>query len=186
MDKSIIKFIKTREVKTPEYGTPGSAGLDFFIPTNIPVMEFEKGQRLKTDEPAFEIGFTVKNNSSIVKNIVILPHKSILIPSGIKMKIPNGYAGLFVDKSGVSSKAQLTLLAKLIDSDYQGELHINLLNTSDKEVVLTAGDKIAQLILLPVMSAKLEFCSKETDVFASKSVRGEGGFGSTNAPAKKK
>ena len=96
------------------------------------------------------------------------------------MKIPAGYAGVVMNKSGVASKTGLDKLAELIDEDYQGEIHINLVNTGSNPVVIRPGDKIAQMIITPVYIADLEMKNSADEVFTEETVRGEGGFGSTN------
>ncbi len=96
------------------------------------------------------------------------------------MKIPTGYAGIVMNKSGVASKTGLDKLAELIDEDYQGEIHINVVNTGTNPVVIRPGDKIAQMIITPVYIADLEMKNSADEVFTEETVRGEGGFGSTN------
>jgi dUTP pyrophosphatase len=96
------------------------------------------------------------------------------------MKIPTGYAGVVMNKSGVSSKTGLDKLAELVDEDYQGEIHINVVNTGTNPVVIRPGDKIAQMIITPVYIADLELKNSADEVFTEETVRGEGGFGSTN------
>ena len=145
-----MKFIKVREVKTPAYGTPGSAGIDFFVPE-----EFQTQQ--------------------------IAPGEDILIASGIKAKVPDGYALITHNKSGVASKKRLQVGACVVDSDYQGEIHIHVYNTKARgRVEIAPGMKLVQFLLIPVAHANLTECTVLTDVFPEVSERGPGGFGSTD------
>ena len=137
-----LRFAKVRDVKSPVRGTSKSAGLDFFVPNS----------------------FT---------KIVVKPHTDVLIPSGIVAQIPEGYMLMAENKSGVVTsydacirinrqpkngayKGSLTVGAKIVDEDYQGEIHIHLINLSNHEIVIEPGTKIAQFILVPV-----EYCAVE-------------------------
>lgn len=107
---------------------------------------------------------------------------SAFIPSGIKVKVPTGYALIAFNKSGVATKQGLQVGACVVDEDYQGEIHIHVTNVSGKGIdgstVLNPGDKIMQFILLPVLYAKpIEV--KEEDLYDTTTERGTGGFGST-------
>lgn len=110
--------------------------------------------------------------------IVIAPQAQVLISTGLSMVIPEGYYGRIAPRSGFSYKNKCFVNAGVIDSDYRGELKILMYNASDREVVVNAGDKVAQLILERIsMVNPVEV----TDVNAiSETERGSGGFGSTD------
>lgn len=161
----MVKFSKVRKVKTPTRGTGKSAGIDFYIP------EF-------------------------TEFLTIPAHRDLLIPSGIKIDMPEGYMMIGADKSGVVTSyrarclahlpekkdallGSLIIGAKIIDEDYQGEIHIHMINTSDETITLTPGMKIAQFIFVPVSYFELQEVP-ENELFTDKSERGIGGFGSTN------
>lgn len=105
--------------------------------------------------------------------------ESVLIPSGIKVDVPFGYAMIFFNKSGVASNKRLDVLACVVDHGYKGECHLNLINNGHSKVRLSPGDKVVQGILLPVAL----FDVVETDPtqmwLEAVGSRGEGGFGST-------
>lgn len=162
-----LRITKIRKVRTPEYGTEGSAGIDFFIPEDL--------------------GF----------NLYLGKDSDLLIPSGIKVDIPDGYALIFKNKSGIATSfgamqragktpkptqplSSLIVGACVVDSDYQGEVHIHLINTGTCEARLYPGMKIAQALLVPVEHAKI-IEVQEPDLFSEVSERGDGAFGSTNA-----
>ncbi len=109
-----------------------------------------------------------------VEDVIIPPKERKTISTGISMEYPEGYCTLLWDKSGLASKNGLTVLAGAIEYTYRGEYKVVLLNTSDQEYVVKKGDKIAQVIVLPVITAETEEVSELSD-----SVRGSGGFGST-------
>ncbi len=98
------------------------------------------------------------------------------VRTGIALSIPNGYAGLIWDKSGLAAKAGLKTMGGVIDASYRGEIQVILLNTSREEFRIEQGMKIAQLLIQKVELP--DVCEvSELDV----TIRGEGGFGSTGA-----
>ena len=148
MDKLQIKVVNKKigsEIPLPSFSTSGSAGMDL--------------------------------RACLNEQIRIAAGKTELIPSGIAIYIedPN-YAGLILPRSGLGHKNGIVLgnLVGLIDSDYQGELMISLWNRSEKAFLLSPGDRVAQLILIPVKQLPL----KVVDEFES-SERGGKGFGSS-------
>ena len=110
--------------------------------------------------------------------IHLSPGESCLIPSGIKADVPKGHALIAFNKSGVAVKKGLHVGASVVDEDYQGEIHINLMNVSKEEVVISSGEKIIQFLLLPVFYDSIEVVNEE-NLFESVTERGTGGFGST-------
>ncbi len=160
-----MKFFKCLDVKSPNRGTSGSAGVDFFVPNY---------------SEQFVSEFKVKNpNVSIDSNITLKPHQRVNIPSGIKANIPRGFALIAFNKSGVSLRYGLDVGACVIDEDYQGQIHLSLTNTSDDDVIIDFGQKIIQFILLPVFYDTFDEVSSEEECFNEVSTRGAGGFGST-------
>ena len=104
------------------------------------------------------------------------PGQSVLIPSGIKVQVPRGYALIAFNKSGVAVKQCLSVGACVVDEDYEGEVHLHMINTSDKDQVITTGQKLVQFVLIPVAYFDIE----EVEELQSRNTeRGEGGFGST-------
>lgn len=177
MDKYVypknILFTKIRDVKTPERGTSESAGIDFFMP--------EMDQKMIQD-------LLKKNEKSciiVLKDSLMIPAgERILIPSGIKVWIENKETMLMAaNKSGVSTKQGLIFTAEVVDSDYTGEVHIGLYNTSHQTVIINPGDKLIQFIQVPVFLSKMIEVDNETyqkfvEFYGTQ--RGEGGFGSTD------
>lgn len=161
-----MKYIKTLEVKSPNRGTSKSAGIDFFIPENT--YEFsqafiDKNPNVKIDD----IGITVA------------PHQRVNIPSGIRANVPEGFALIAYNKSGVSLKYGLDIGASVVDEDYQGVIHLSLVNTSEEAIHIEYGQKIIQFILLPVFYDILEEVENESECFTETTERGYGAFGST-------
>jgi dUTP pyrophosphatase len=105
---------------------------------------------------------------------IIKPNERKLISTGISMAIPPGFVGLIWDKSGIASKHGLKTMAGVIDSGYRGEIKILLHNLSNQDYLINKGEKIAQMLIQPIVQKKIELVEElnETD-------RGEGGFGST-------
>jgi dUTP pyrophosphatase len=144
-----VKIAKTRLVKTPTRGTTGSAGIDFYVPNDYP-------SELCT----------------------IKPGERFFIPSGIKANVPDGYALIAMNKSGVALKKGLMVGACVVDSDYQGEIHLHLVNTGFQPAIIQPGEKLTQFLLIPVNHCVVNEVS-EADLFDEESSRGAGGFGST-------
>lgn len=176
--KNTIKFLKTREVKSPTRAFEFDAGIDFYVPEFTP--EFVK--ILKEKNP--DLYISVSSEDSAFDSCVVLePGERVLIPSGIhcQMQTPNRMLAAF-NKSGIASKFGLVAGAAIVDSSYQGEIHLSLINTSNAFVKITPGMKILQFIEIPIYCSKIlveenktisEFYGKETE-------RGAGGFGSSD------
>lgn len=119
------------------------------------------------------IDFFVPNDATPVQ---LWPGDDFNVPSGIKCKIPHGYALIAFNKSGVALKG-LQVGACVVDEDYQGEVHLHVYNRTQEKIMVKPGDKLIQFILVPVLYAKL-IEVEELDFGASE--RGTGAFGSTN------
>jgi len=134
----------SKEVTLPKYETDGSSGLDL---------------------AAF-----------IDKNIEIKPGKSEIIPTGLAVAIPKNFEIQIRPRSGLAAKNQISVLNTpgTVDADYRGEIKVILINLSNKSFIVERGLRIAQMILCPVVKAKL----REVDALED-TRRGSGGFGST-------
>lgn len=119
--------------------------------------------------------------TTVISKIEILPFSKVLIPSGIHVKLPKNVFLKAENKSGIASKRSLLVGASVIDVDYEGEVHINLINCSNNNVIIKAGEKIVQFVryFQPVMNEVIEYKSKEDLYKGTKSARGDGGFGSS-------
>ena len=108
--------------------------------------------------------------------VVIAPHETKLIHTGIAMEIPAGLVGLIYARSGLASKRGLAPANKVgvIDSDYRGEIMVALHNHSDAPQTVAAGERVAQIVFAPYYTAEFNLVDELSDT-----VRGEGGFGST-------
>ena len=140
-----VKVKKLYEnAKLPVYGTEFSAGADLCACLDAPV--------------------------------TLAPGETRLISIGIAVEIPAGYAGLVYARSGLASKRGLAPANKVgvVDSDYRGEFFVPLHNHGAVPQTIEPGDRIAQMILTPYLTAN--FIEADT---LSDTVRGEGGFGST-------
>ena len=132
------------EVLLPSYKTRGSSGMD--------LMAFLK-------EP-----------------IKILPSTSCLIPTGISIAIPEDVEIQIRPRSGLAAKSNISVLNTpgTIDSDYRGEIKIILFNHGKDEFVVNNNDRIAQMVLMPILKAEFEEVNDLPET-----IRGSGGFGST-------
>ena len=112
----------------------------------------------------------------IEKTINLEPGKSCLVPTGLSVAFPKEYEIQIRPRSGLAAKNNISVLNTpgTIDSDYRGELKIILFNHSKENFTINNNDRVAQMILTPIIKMELEESDKLPD-----SIRGEGGFGST-------
>ncbi len=110
--------------------------------------------------------------------MVVEPGHTVFVPTGIAMEIPAGLVGLIYARSGLACKKGLAPANKVgvIDSDYRGEILVALHNHSSEPVEVTAGERVAQMVITPYIYAHYEEAEELEDT-----VRGAGGFGSTGS-----
>ena len=134
----------SKNIELPKYETNGSSGMDL--------------------------------SANIEKQIKIEPGKTSIIPTGISVSIPKNFEIQIRSRSGLAAKSQISVLNSpgTIDADYRGELKVILINLSNKIFVVERGTRIAQMVLCPIVKAKV----KEVDNLDDTD-RGAGGFGST-------
>lgn len=108
--------------------------------------------------------------------VTIHPGETVMVHTGLAMEIPAGYAGLIYARSGLASKKGLAPANKVgvVDPDYRGEFMVALHNHSDKDAAVEPGERIAQLVITPFITASFHVTDTLSDT-----VRGVGGFGST-------
>ena len=134
----------SENIPLPKYETSGSSGLDLA--------------------------------ANIDRAIKIKPGKSEIISTGLMVAIPKNFEIQIRPRSGLAAKNQITVLNTpgTIDADYRGELKVILINLSDKTFIVKKGLRIAQMVLCPIIKAKLKEVNTLDDT-----ERGSGGFGST-------
>jgi len=146
---------------------------------NLPLRIY-KSKCVRTPERVYEhdagIDFFVPN---FMEPIGFFPQQRHKIPSGIHVRIPNGYMLKAEDKSGVGINKGLKYIGGVIDQNFMGEVNICLFNTSDEKVVVKAGERIIQFILIPVLYAPVKIVKTLDDLFPKPTERKEAGFGST-------
>ena len=109
-----------------------------------------------------------------IENYTLVPGERKLFRSGLAMELEDGFVALIKDRSGLAVKKGLTVLGGVVDAGYRGDYGIILLNTGKEAYTVQAGERIAQVIILPVMKAEFE---EVKDL--GESERGEKGFGSS-------
>lgn len=109
--------------------------------------------------------------------LVIKAHERALIPTGLFLEIPEGFEIQLRPRSGLALNKGITLLNTpgTIDSDYRGELKVLLINTSNTDVVINNGDRIAQAVLAPIVKAEWKECDELSDT--KRSIKGWGSTG---------
>ncbi len=115
-------------------------------------------------------------SAALSEPVVIKPGERVAVPTGIAIQIPDGWGAFVFPRSGLSLKSGITMCncVGVIDTDYTGELKAAVINVSDKEFTVNSGDRIAQLVFLPVEKARFVSAEELDDTD-----RGDGGFGST-------
>jgi len=178
----MIKLLKIRDVKTPERGTAVSAGLDFFIPA------FDKAflDDFKSKNPNYctlrpgNYSYYIAGEPDAGK-ILLGSGERLMIPAGIKMNVDANKAVVMFNKSGIAVKKGLIAGACVIDEDYQGEVHISIINTSNHIIEINEGEKIIQGLTLDVSYQQpVMYDTHDLLYVDGTSERGIGGFGSTN------
>jgi dUTP pyrophosphatase len=109
-----------------------------------------------------------------IEDVVFPPHKQTRVHTGVAIEIPEGHVGLVWDKSSISFNLGLKVMGGVIDHTYRGEFIMNLLNVSDKEVIIQKGYKVAQMLV-----QKFEHCDIVEVPELTETVRGVGREGST-------
>ncbi len=114
----------------------------------------------------------------IDKDVEIAPHATEVIPTGIALELPIGYAGLIYARSGLATKKGLAPANKVgvVDCDYRGEVKVALHNHSETAQTIAAGERVAQLVISPYITAQFVEAEELSDT-----ARGAGGFGSTGS-----
>jgi len=151
----IIEYVMTRneQVSEPTRANPSDAGLDVYA---------------NFDDPS--------------SHVRLPPSQSVIVPTGLKFGVPHGYMLQVMNRSSVAAKRSLIVGAHVIDSGYDGEVFINLHNVGIESQDIYHGDKIAQIVMVPVVSFRAR---KADDPELYKdgitiSERGDGALGSTN------
>ena len=140
----------------------------------ILVKKFDKNIELPSYKTSGASGMDLV--AFIKKKITISPYNKAMIPTGISLVIPKNYEIQIRPRSGLTAKKGISVLNTpgTIDSDYRGEIKIILINLSKESFVVKSGDRVAQMILCPVVKAKLKEVKN-----LPKTIRDKGGFGST-------
>lgn len=126
--------------------------------------------------PKYGTDFSAGADLYALTDYPIEPGKTAFIHTGVKMEIPNECVGLVFARSGLSTKQGLAPANKVgvIDSDYRGEVIVALYNHSDVTRIVSKGDRIAQMVIIPYLQAEWNLVEELSDT-----VRGDGGFGSS-------
>lgn len=142
--------------------------------TDVNVKKLRPGAVLPTYGSEFAAGADLY--ACLEEAVTIAPHETKLISTGLAMELPLGWAGLVYARSGLASKRHLAPANKVgvIDPDYRGEVMVALHNHGTKPQTIDPGERIAQLVLTPYLTARFLEAEELSDT-----VRGEGGFGST-------
>ena len=159
MKKSVKKSVK-KEVKKSAV----KAGI------NLNFLKLSKNAESPEYALDSDVGFDLK----AIEDVSIFPFEQKEVRTGIVIEVPKGYVGLVRDRAGIVQKMNVHTVAGTFDSGFRGEVSIILVNMNDKTVEIEKGMRIAQIILMPVVRAKIIEVKKLSDT-----ERGERSFGST-------
>ncbi|AQQ73943.1 hypothetical protein [Kurlavirus BKC-1] len=139
-----VRIISLSSHPLPKYETPGSSGMDL--------------------------------RASIKELVTLKPGQRFLVPTGILIELPEHLEAQIRPRSGLASKNGVTVLNSpgTVDSDFRSEVKVLLVNLSDEDFTINDGDRIAQMVIAPVVRIRWELVGE-----LNKTKRGEGGFGST-------
>ncbi|HEY4090906.1 MAG TPA: dUTP diphosphatase [Luteibacter sp.] len=147
------------------------------IDIELKILDARLGDTIPLPEPATDGSAGMDLRAAVDVPVTLAPGDSLLVPTGLAIHIGDpAWCALIVPRSGLGHKQGLVMgnLVGVIDADYQGPLMISCWNRGNAVLTITPGDRIAQLLLVPVGRARL----RVVDGFTP-SLRGEGGFGST-------
>ena len=137
-----------------------------------------KKLNIKAELPKYKTeGSSGMDLMALIENpIIIKPQNSAIVPTGLSIAIPKDVEVQIRPRSGLAAKSNISVLNTpgTIDSDYRGEIKIILFNHGKEEFIINNNDRIAQMILMPVLKAEFEEVEE-----LPKTLRGSGGFGST-------
>lgn len=144
--------------------------------TNIPIKRLREGAVFPAYATASSAGADLY--ACLDAPVTLAPHETVMIPLGYSMAIPAGWVGLIFARSGLASRRDLAPANKVgvVDADYRGEWMVPLHNHGEQPRTVESGERIAQLVIVPCMSAAFTE-AEELD----ETERGAGGFGSTGS-----
>lgn len=144
----------------------------------VPVQRLPHGQGLELPEYMSDQAAGLDLPAALQEALEVAPGDIVLVPTGLKLAIPEGHEGQVRPRSGLAVKKGLTVINApgTIDADYRGEVKVALINLGREPVAIQRGERVAQLVIAPVTRARLEEVA-ELPV----SQRGEGGFGHTGS-----
>lgn len=164
-------IVKIGPENSSYYVTSSSIPLNLYVPDNRLRVVLDEGAKLPRKAHNTDAGYDLCST----EDCVIGSQERKLVSTGIHMAIPAGYVGLIWPRSGLSAKKGIDILAGVIDHGYTGEIKVCLLNTSDEDFSVSAGDKIAQILIQSIYCVELVQVSS-----LDSSARGEKGFGSSD------
>ncbi len=142
----------------------------------VPVRRLAHGADLKLPDHATPESAGVDLLAAVDKPIILKPGNRAMVPTGIAMELPTGFEAQVRPRSGLAAKHGVTVLNSpgTIDADYRGEIKVILINLGDADFTITRGERIAQMVVAPVVVVGWDEVSD-----LGESERGAGGFGST-------
>ena len=171
----MIKFLVIGDGIAPKRAH-GDAGFDFYVPKYSDALVDEINTKSNR-----KVNIVKDDNSEEVK-IKLYPHEDILIPTYVYSQFPSNIALVAKNKSGVATKQKLDVGACVVDSSYQGVIHVHVTNVSSESQFIEFGKKIVQFVPFVIDDTEPEIISGMTpeEFFGNTaSARGTGGFGST-------
>lgn len=160
----------------PSYETPASAGMDIRATFDNIVEKFLFNTTISRHDEVYTDENGEIKTTQVINYITINPGGRVLIPTGLRVAIPEGYEIQVRPRSGLALKNGITILNTpgTIDADYRGDIGVIIINHGTEPFIIKAGDRIGQIVLNKV--ERIEWQQVDT---LPDTIRGEGGFGST-------
>ena len=147
---SELRFRKVRNVPSPSLGKEKSSIINFYVPYDLSINEMSRLQPIKG-----QVQVVTDPTTGIIREFIMPPQTRVIMPLGVKITLPEGKIGMFLDKYRIATTTGLVVLSKLVDHDIDSELCVNMFNASTDPVRVAPGKNLVQMILVDASPVKL-------------------------------
>lgn len=147
---SELRFRKVRNVPSPSLGKEKSSIINFYVPYDLSINEMSRLQPIKG-----QVQVVTDPTTGIIREFIMPSQTRVIMPLGVKITLPEGKIGMFLDKYRIATTTGLVVLSKLVDHDIDSELCVNMFNASTDPVRISPGKNLVQMILVDASPIKL-------------------------------
>lgn len=148
--KTELRFRKVRNVPSPSTGKEKSSIINFYVPYDLSINEMSRLQPVKG-----QVQVVTDPTTGIIREFIMPPQTRVIMPLGVKITLPEGKIGMFLDKYRIATTTGLVVLSKLVDHDIDSELCVNMFNAATDPVRIAPGKNLVQMILVDASPVKL-------------------------------